>query len=677
MSQVQKISPKLAEALALHEQGRVQEAEARYARILKNEPANVVARYQLGLARLQRGDFEGGIASLSRLLKFEPEHLEAHFNLGRAYGMQGKHAEALSHFLAVIKQVPDVAEARFYLGMTLAQLGRQNESLEHFRYAIRLQPGMAEAHHNLGSALSDLGRDKDAIQAFEEALKASPGLVDSLLGLGKSLNRLGRFDLSMPYFKQAIVSRPDCKEAYLGLGEALLKIRQYAAACVCFERLVALQPGDVEANVRLAVAYKEAACFDKADAAFRHALALETEVNDPEILMALATACREMQLYDRAKAYFHQALDRGGKPSDIYRNIGINYLEQGRQEEALATYEQAIQCAPDDWSAHFGRGLVLLAMKDFKEGWQEYEYGLKSGDRDGCPSDFPRWEGGELEGKTLLLCAEQGLGDEIMFASILPEIVEMAGQCVVECDERMLKLYARSFPQAQLIGREARRSSTGSAIDLDCSALPHIDVQLPVGSLPLYRRRGLEAFPRHHGYLKADPRRIDYWRERLDALGPGLKIGISWKGGTPRTGMRRRSIPLPELMSVLTLPGVRFVSLQYGACQGDLEALAREYGIEIVHWQEAVDDYDEAAALVCALDLVISVQTAVVHLCGALGRPAWVMLPIPAEWRYMASGDSMPWYPSVRLFRQQEQGEWQDVIERVATELDKLANKSG
>jgi hypothetical protein len=201
-----------------------------------------------------------------------------------------------------------------------------------------------------------------------------------------------------------------------------------------------------------------------------------------------------------------------------------------------------------------------------------------------------------------------------------------------------------------------------------------IDVAIPAGRVPRFLRRGHGDFPRHQGYLKADPERVARWRERLDRIGPGLKVGIAWAGGVRKTRRALRSIPLEEWRPILETPGVRFASLQYTADAGaTVSALREQQRMRVEHWDEAISDYEETAALVCALDLVISVCTAVIHLGGALGRRVWVLAPFSPEWRYGFTGDTMPWYPSVRIFRQPAFGEWDPVISAAAAELRRLA----
>ncbi|MDP2323647.1 MAG: hypothetical protein Q8N51_06410, partial [Gammaproteobacteria bacterium] len=236
-------------------------------------------------------------------------------------------------------------------------------------------------------------------------------------------------------------------------------------------------------------------------------------------------------------------------------------------------------------------------------------------------------------------------------------LLRQSAQCHIECDPRLERLFARSFPGASF--HPLRDLQTRERTD---PGVP-VDVCSYAGGLPRHFRSGLQDFPAHDGYLKADPARVQHWRRQLVALGPGLKVGISWRGGVAVTRRGRRSLDLTQLLPVLSVPGVHWINLQYGDRGTEIAELASTQNISITDWPEAIDgDYDETAALVSALDLVISVCTSVIHLTGALGRPAWVMTPRIPEWRYGLERDTMPWYPAVRLFRQPERGVWQPVI---------------
>jgi hypothetical protein len=253
-----------------------------------------------------------------------------------------------------------------------------------------------------------------------------------------------------------------------------------------------------------------------------------------------------------------------------------------------------------------------------------------------------------------------------MFASCLPDVMHCAERCIVECSPKLEALFRRSFPAAHIL------SNAGNARAVDDPFCGQIDYQAPLGSLPRYFRRSIRDFPWHDGYLRADPARVACWKRRLDELGAGLKVGISWRGGVSSTRSSLRSLALEQLHPVLGCDGATFMSLQYDERGEEIAALREARGLQVYHWQEAIDNYDDTAALVCALDLVITVQTALAHLTGALGKTAWVMITAVPEWRYMQKGDTMPWYPSVRLIRQRTAGSWDTVIDEIAMSLKRL-----
>jgi len=318
---------------------------------------------------------------------------------------------------------------------------------------------------------------------------------------------------------------------------------------------------------------------------------------------------------------------------------------------------------PHDHETRLVQSYMNLKRGGFEAGWRDYE--AREYSRYAAPGhyDFARWDGEQCSGKTLLIVGEQGFGDQIMFASCFNEAMRRAGRCVIECDPRLAGLFRRSFTSANI--RPVVHAGEHSVLPAQTEP---IDLQIPMGSLPGFFRKRWEEFPRHSGYLRADPRRIVYWRARLDALGPGPKIGLSWRGGVAATRRHLRCIDLEEFLPVLDLPAI-FVSLQYGDCADDLSRLTQEHGVILPHWQDALDDYEETAALICALDLVISVCTAVIHLAGALGKPVWVLVPAIAEWRYLDRGELLPWYPSARLFRQTEPGQWKCAIKQITEQL--------
>ena len=384
-----------------------------------------------------------------------------------------------------------------------------------------------------------------------------------------------------------------------------------------------------------------------------------------ESQLLLGRAHQKLHEPARAMEYFEAALRMRDDDAELYDFRGSLFQELGRLPEAFADYDRALALRPDFPLAAFHRAMARLLVGDFEHGWEDYELRRLSADHAPAAAGLPRWDGSALAGRTILVAREQGLGDEIMFASMLPKLIAQAGRCIVECDPRLVATFRRSFPGATIFGTEPDGR-------LPLSIVPaSVDAVIEAGSLPRHFRRRAEDFPRHQGYLSADPKQVGHWHERLAALGPGPKVGLSWTGGVRRTRRALRSLSLEQMLPLLRTPGVRFVSLQYtGHAREDIDALRTRHGVAVEHWPEAIDDYDQTAALVCALDLVVSVCTSVAHLGGALGRPVWVLAPISPEWRYGCSGEAMPWYPSVRVFRQSIYDDWEPVVGGVARELE-------
>ena len=340
----------------------------------------------------------------------------------------------------------------------------------------------------------------------------------------------------------------------------------------------------------------------------------------------------------------------------------------GRIGDALDSYDAALRLDPRSHVAAFHRGLARLLEGDFERGWPDYEGRLLSDRHPRRNMPFASWHGENPSGRTVLAYAEQGIGDEIMFASCLPELIARAGHVIIDCAPKLAPLFARSFPQATVHG--------GSQFDdIDwLDALQEPDLAVPVGSLPLYLRPTPGAFPPHSGYLVADSARVRHYRETLARLGPGLKIGLSWRGGTALSRKDQRSLDPAQLAPLFRIEALHFVNLQYDTRPQELASFS-PWG-QVHDIAEANASFDETAALVAALDGVVSVCTAVIHLSGALGRPVWILAPFSPEWRYGIRGERMPWYPSARVLRQRSRGDWSEPLAEVVARVSAAAKAS-
>ena len=554
-------------------------------------------------------------------------------------------------------------EAVVAAALALESAGRRDEAREALRTALGHGTSHSNAFLRTLARLEAQGGDPErAIALLTEALASAPGSADTLGDLGNAYLVLGADREAETAYLQALAADPGHVHAMNNLGLLRARRGEREAALECFRGALRRDPAFVPALDNL-VAWLPDSDVPSADIALLRGI---TE-RFPDHAAAFAALGR-LHLRGRfdvepALAALERAVALGQHDVDTHTALGVALQETGRLDEGLAAYEEALAADPENVGARFHRAVALLTLGRFAEGWPDYELRLRSEDRPSRAFPFPRWGGESLAGKTILVYAEQGIGDEILFASCLPEIMARAAHCVIDCAPGLAPIFARSFPAATVHGGH-------QADPVDWAAALGIDVQSPVGSLPLHLRPDAAAFPAHRGYLRADPEAVARWRARLAALGPGRAIGLSWRGGTARTRAERRSLSLAELLPVLRAPGIHFVSLQYGPeAAGEVDQFAAESGVRVHHWPEAIAPYGETAALVTALDGVVSVCTAIVHLGGALGRPVWVLTPRVPEWRYGARGTSMPWYPSVRLLRQAASGGWAPVIEAVRAEL--------
>jgi len=571
---------------------------------------------------------EGSAAeAIAATLAREPDNAEAHALAGELRLAEGAPAAALACLARALELRPDFAPVHNAMGEALRALARHEEALASFRRAAELAHDLMAEHLNMGRSCEDLGRDEEAADCYALALAFDGGAVEAGLGLGRTLRKQGRLAESVAQLKQTLEHAPRCAPACLELGRSLNRAGDTAGAIAAYERALELSPDYAEACANLGLIH----------------------------LLQLGDAVR-------SEALFRRAAEISPDLVEVQANLGLAIQEQGRFEEALAHYEVQIARRPDFVELRWNRGIANLALGRFAAGWDDYELRKVRPDAGGVHQKFtlPDWDGSALRGRSILVYGEQGLGDEIMFASCLPDAIAQAGSCVVECDTRLEALYRRSFPRARI---EAR----GRARERDWRTLcPELDFQSAVGSLPRYLRRSEADFPQHAGYLVADPGATARWRERLDALGALPKVGVAWRGGKLRTRGSLRSLALEQAAPLLDYGQATFVVLQRGLSENERAVLQTRSTVWVPDYPEPVDDL---AALVCALDLVVSVDNTLVHLTGALGRPVWVLVSGNPEWRYRRRSERMPWYPSARLLRQTRPGDWQGVISEACRRL--------
>ena len=627
---------------------------------LQEHPHDARLVATLATAQHRDGALEEAIALFERAVALEPDKAQWREQLGRLLAEAGKAEAALPHLEESLRLQPRSLQAVLALAELHATRGSRERAGELVQRALQLQTRDTGLLFRLGEVLFKLGRAPQAEQALQRAIALDASAIDAWIRLADLLRLGGRLDEARACAEQALALDDQSPGALIGLGLVLREQGKTSAAMVRLEEALRLDPQRAQALQQIGEILRYENKIEQAEQRFRDGL--KSRPDNIALLVDLAMVLGDQMRYEEAFACIDRALARDANSALALATKGILLDLIGREAEAERLLGAALQVAPDDTDIGYNLAVCQLRHARFAEGWKGFELRRRKENFIGRYRKFPfaEWQGEPLDAKGILVYPEQGLGDEIMYSSCIPELVSRARHVVIECNPKLGALFARSFPRCTVTPR-LRTMANDWVNHLE----PRPDYQTPMGSLPVHFRLHDGDFPRHSGFLAADRQKVAAWKERLGSLGRGAKIGLSWQGGVGHTGRARRSLSLEQLLPLLRLPGLQFISLQYTPVGDEIRELAARHGIAIHHWQDAIDDYDETAALVCALDRVVTVCTALVHLTGGLGRPAIVMVPFGSDWRYGAEGERMPWYPSVRLVRQRAIGDWSWVLETV------------
>jgi tetratricopeptide (TPR) repeat protein len=602
--------------------GRLVEAEQLCRQILAIDRDDAQALHLFGLIVHQQGRTEQAIDLIRSAIARNGRDPAFHHNLGNMLRSR-EPAAAMRCYRRALSLAPDSADTLYNLGNIYQEQGRLDDAVGCFERALRLRPDAIELHNNLGAVLQDLGRLDDAVGCYRRALALRPDSVETLDNLGGALRMQGRLDEAQECFAHALALRPNRVESLIGLGLVARDRGRLDDAAACYTRVLVARPGYPPALINLGVALVELA--RPAEAAAYHRRALAAAPGEPE----------------------------------IHTNLGIALEHQGRYDEALACYANALALNPDNANAHFQRAHALLINGRFDEGWQEYEWRFQVARYD-RKFRQPRWSGEPLAGKTILVHAEQGLGDTLQFARYLPALAETARRVVLEAPKPLIRLLGSLSGVDDIVAAG--------------ETLPRFDCHAPLLSLPRTIGTTLASIPAPVPYLSAELERITAWWNRLGA--DGFRIGIAWQGNPKAPMDRLRSIPLRSFAPLTAFSGVRLISLQRNDGLDQLAGLPAGMQVEVLgpEFDAGPDAFLDTAAVMMRLDLVIACDTSVAHLAGALGRPVWLLLGANPDWRWLVDRRDTPWYPTMQLFRQSVPGDWPGVIDRVATALAGLVS---
>jgi tetratricopeptide (TPR) repeat protein len=584
----------------------------------------------------------------------------AEFSQAVRLDRQGHIADAAIAYRRLLASEPHNCNVLHLLGVALAKMGRLHDAVGLIGTAAKMQPRNFAMQTDLGSALSNLGRYAEAVTCYHRALASKHDVPAAYRGSGIALIQLGRFEQAVWNLEQAVRFAPDDAFAHGDLGIALCKVNRTQEALRCFERAIDLHPNYADMHFHRGVLLLQLERPADALAAFERALMLKGDFfealnNRGVALVQLSRPWKALRSFKRA------AVCRPDHP-ESYTNAGNILKALRRYPEALEHFDRALTIRPDDVMTAWSKALTKLTLGEFPEGWHLYESRLRLPHLLPLQRRFkePRWSGAEsVEHKTVLVYAEQGLGDTVQFCRYI-KLLEARGARVVFEVQPALRIFLGSLRiQGSLVTRG--------------EPLPAFDLVCPLLSLPLAFRTESHDIPGGPPYLSVNAAAQRAWKEKLSAL-QGIKVGLSWQGNAAtekQPWLRGRSFALAEAAALADLPQVSLISLQKGEGSEQRETVA--FKSRIAQFTDPRDmgpeEFADTAALVAALDLVITSDTALAHVAGALGIPVWVILQFDSDWRWMNGREDSPWYPTMRLFRQRSAGDWAEVFKRVADEL--------
>lgn len=573
---------------------------------------------QHAVAAYQRGDRREAEQLCRQVLAAKARHFDALYLLAIVAGQSGRPQEAIELLTRALSVNPNSADAHFNRGVALGELERPGEALASYERAIALRPDYADAYFNRGVALAELDRPAEALDSYERAIALKPDYAEACNNRGIALVRLGRRAEAVASYERAIALKPAYASAYNNLGNALNELERRTEALACFDRAISLRPEYAEACNNRGIVLGDLERHAEALASFERAIALRP---------------------DYAEAHYN----RGNALRELHRHA-----------EAVDSYERAIALKPDYASAHWNLADCRLLLGDFALGWKEYEWRWKLDQREHVKRDFPQplWLGAEpVAGKIVLLHCELGLGDTLLFCRYARKVAALGAKVVLEVQPPLLRLLADLEGVTEIVGSGA--------------PLPAFDCHCPLMSLPLAFRTGVHDVPAQVPYVRSDPGRVAAWQAILGEQRRS-RVGLVWSGSTALKN-DRRSMALAQMLP-LVREWAEWVSLQKEVREDEKALLTSR--ADLRHFGAELKDFADTAALVELMDVVVTIDTSVANLAGAMGKVVWILLPYdPHDWRWMLDREDSVWYPTARLFRQPAAGDWASVVRRVDEEL--------
>lgn len=682
-------------ALEHYRQGRLQDSAKLCEQGLAKDPSNVQLLSLLGMIADQSGYPEAAAGLIRSAIRCNPRAANLRNDLGVICRKLGRQDEAAACYEEAIRLDPNLAEAHHNLGNLLRDRGQPELAVPCYRRALELQPDHAIALNGLGRCLELLGREDEAIQMFHSSVVANHSYAPAYRNLGLLLRKGKKYDQALDCFLRVAELKPESSEAQNEVGIQLLDLNRHAEAEQFFQKAAELAPDSADIHFNLGRTMRMLGRFSDAETCLRRALQITPEV--PEFLDELGIVLSKQNKGEQASRCFEKAVEVAPQRSEFLCNLGHELLLQDRFSEARDHLNHALQLKPDfpeAWNnlaaslfadavislsqagldraeeclrkaleiqpdyadAHVNLALLKLLCGRFEEGWDEWEWRWRGKEAVLNRYQRPRWRGESLAGLTILLHHEGGFGDTIQFVRYALLLQLLGAHVLVQCQTSLRSLLAGCRGIDLLLGED--------------DPIPWFDVHAPLLSVPGILGTNTDNIPASIPYILADPDLSARWKVRVNSY-RGFKVGIAWQGNPNYKGDRRRSIPLEYFEPLTKIPEVRVFSLQGGFGREQLTTQSTDWDI--------VDlglPFADTAAAMMSLDLIITSDTVIAHLAGALGRPVWMALSCTPDWRWFLRRLDSPWYPTMRLFRQPGLRQWPLTFEGIAAELRELVKNA-
>ena len=648
--------------VVLEDQGQLDDAMTAHKRAIKLKPAFFEAYNNMGAILRKLGNLEESINSYKKAITLKPNYIEAHNNLGVALAEKGNLREAIASYQQALSHKPDYAEAYSNMGNALKDQGKLEEAIEAYNKALIITPYFADAHYNMGNALKDQDKLEEAIEAYNKALVIKPDYAEAYSNMGVALTDQGKLEGAIEAYNKSLSLKPDYAEAYSNMGVTLADQGKLEEAIEAYNKALVIKPDYAEAYSNMGVALADQGKLEEAIEAYNKALAIKPDY--AEAFNNIGNTLKQQDKLEEAIEAHNKALAIKPEYAEAYSNIGVALKDQGKLEEAIEAYNKALAIKPDYAGAHYNSSFALLNSGRLKEGLDAYEWRWKTAQFKSPRRHFlqPLWDGKtSLQDQRILVWCEQGVGDTIIWSSRLSLLVSQAGHCILECQKKLVPLLSRSFPNVEVkpvdVSRDTERDD--------------FDFHLPMASLYRHFIPEITRSPKPDAFLMPDPVRVKFWKDSLSFLGGGPYVGISWKSSLMGAERSKHFSSLSEWSSLLTLPNINFINLQYADAADGLLQIQNEFGVKVHNFDDLdqYNDLDNVAALSAALDCVVSFGTSVPMITAGVGTLTKCPCLANGNYNNILGG---PIGPLVDKFEKNTSEPWSNVFGLIADDISKL-----